>query len=288
MESAVEPIDGLRGVLSLRRQLDRSVDEMGFTPSARIWQTTWKAGVNFQRAAWRLYGSTGTSFNAPSTSALIRNATNGMPTPGNEESHSLLAGLGWAKGPWSLRLDANRIQYDKLLNFVPLGGNNGYYENRSHIRVQGLELTAGWRHDTWNLEAFARSQEGRDFTKPEDQQLRYFQNRPFFSAGLHGDWRLGKFDLAGRFAYLGHRYVYSDDASGTMADRTHFMDLALSATYHLRRDVDLSLRAEHLLQDPFTREDWEQGKDLGANNVAVLPGYPAPTRSITLEARYRF
>jgi len=288
LEATGEPLAGLRFVGSLRRQEDRLRQDGYGDPEAKVWQTTWKAGVNYRHQAWRAYFNTGTSFNTPSLYAFGANLANDQPQPGNEKSHSLLAGLGWADGAWALRLDANRIQYDNLLSYIWLGGFNGYFENRNQVRIQGLELTAGWHNPTWNLEAFARSQEGRDLRRPENQQLRFFQNRPFFTAGLRAFASFDDWTLSGRFAYLGHRYVYSSDAGGTAAERTHFADLAFQAGYRVRKNLEVILRAEHLLQDPFTRTDWEQGKDLGANNVAVIPGYPAPTRNLTLEARYRF
>lgn len=289
LEATGEPVEGLRFVGSLRRQEDRLRQDGSYgTPEATVWQTTWKAGVNYRQRAWRAYFNTGTSFNTPSLYAFGANLALGKPLPGNEKSHSLLAGLGWAEGPWSLRLDANRTQYDQLLSYVWLGGWSGYYENRNQVRVQSLELTAGWHNQAWNLEAFARSQEGRDLTLPETQQLRFFQNRPFFTGGLRASAAFGEWTLSTRFAYLGHRYVYSSDAGGTTADHTHFADLTFQADYRVRKNLDLILRAEHLLQDPFTRADWEQGKDLSQNNVATIPGFPAPTRALSLEARYRF
>jgi len=288
LEASGEPAEGLRLVGSLRRQRDRLLQEGGGSPESTLWQSTWKAGLNFRKGSWRAYASTGTSFNTPSLYALGANLANGKPQPGNEESRSTVAGLGWSTGPWTLRVDANRIQYDRLLNFVPLGGWNGYYENRNQVRVQGAELTAAWQGQGTQVEAFARSQEGRDFTLPKDRQLTFFQNRPFFTGGLRGATTLGDLTLSGRFAFIGHRYVYSSDAGGTAAEHTHFVDLAFQASYRLRKDLDLVLRADHLLQDPLSRADWEQQRDVGRNNVALVPGYPAPTRSLTFEARYRF
>jgi outer membrane cobalamin receptor len=275
---------------SLRHQRDRIGQENtpGFQETA-IGQTTWKAGVNLLLPlGGRAYMSLGTSFSTPSLYALGANQAAGRPAPGNEQSRSLLAGIGWQAGGWSLRAEANRIAYDALLQFVPTGMFAGYYENRTDVRIQGIEANAAWQAPTWGLEGFLRSQEGRDLTLPEATQRTVFQNRPFFSAGLGAHAALGDFRLFGRAAFLGHRYVYSDDHGGVVPERTHFVDLTVRAEYRVTESLDLLLRADHLLQAPLVRADWELGQDLGRNNVAVLPGYPAPTRTLSLEARYRF
>jgi len=290
LEASVEPLAALRLVGSLRHQRDRIGQEN--TPGTRetaIGQTTWKAGANLLLPmGWRAYVNLGTSFNTPSLYAIGANQVAGRPEPGNEQSRSILAGLGWQNGPWTLRLEANRLAYDALLQYVPTGMYTGYYENRQDVRVQGLETSLGWNATAWGLEGFLRSQEGRDLTLPEATQRTVFLNRPFFSAGLRAHATLGDFRLSGRAAFLGHRYVYSDDAGGVAPERTHFMDLALLAEYRVNKALDLLLRADHLLQAPLTRADWESGQDLGRNNVAILPGYPAQTRTLSFEARYRF
>jgi len=290
LEASVEPLGSLRLVGSLRHQRDRIGQE--HTPGSQeagIGQTTWKLGANLLLpGGWRAYVNTGTSFNTPSLYALGANQAAGRPEPGNEQSRSILAGLGWQNGGWNLRLEANRIAYDALLQYVPTGMFTGYYENRKDVRIQGLEASAGWSTPAWGLEGFVRSQEGRDLTLPEVDQRTVFLNRPFFSAGLRGQVSFGGVRLSGRAAYLGHRYVYSDDVGGVAAERTHFLDLSFLAEYRATRSLDLLLRADHLLQEGITRADWEAGRDLGRNNVAVLPGYPAQTRTLSLEARYRF
>lgn len=290
LEASFEPIPALRLVGSLRRQEDRidQEDTPGFEAFS-VGQTTWKAGANLRLpAGWRAYLSAGTAFNTPSLYAIGANQAEGRPAPGNEESRSVVAGLGWQQAAWTFRLEANRIAYDTLLQYIPTGLFSGYFENRSDVRVQGLEATLGWTEAAWGLEGYLRSQEGRDFTRPEAEQLQAFLNRPFFSGGLRAHAALGSLRLSGRLGYIGHRYVYSDDMGGTWAEKTHFLDLALLAEYRLTKDLDLLLRGDHLLQDGLTRADWEAGRDLGRNNVAVLPGYPSQTRTVSVEARYRF
>ena len=53
-------------------------------------------------------------------------------------------------------------------------------------------------------------------------------------------------------------------------------------------NLDLTLRAEHLLTDALSRADWLAKEDLDRSNASLMPGYPAQPRTFSLEARYRF
>lgn len=290
LEASWEPLKSLRLVASGRNQKDRInglAGKAGLTESTEN-QTTWKAGANLLLdSGFRAYVNAGTSFNVPQLFQISWNASKGFAMPGNEQSRSTLLGLGWAKGPWDLRVDASRIAYDSLVSWVG-GWSDGHYENQKQVRVQGVEGTVKYQVATWGAEAFARSQEGRDFSLPEAQQLSSFASRPFFMAGLRGNFVQGAWRFAGQAAYTGHRYAYDSDFGGMAPQKNHFVDLNLSAQWTLKQDLDLTLRAEHLLQSAFTRADWEQMVDRGQNNRGLLPGYPAQTRLFSAELRYRF
>jgi hypothetical protein len=140
----------------------------------------------------------------------------------------------------------------------------------------------------WSAEIFARFQEGRDMTLPVESQLQAFMNRPFFSAGLSADGALKKVRLGLNASYIGHRYVFSDDLGPNYPEKTHYVDASVYASMQVAKNLKLTLRAERLFQDGVTREEWEALDDLGRDNTAVLPGYPSPGRSLSLEARYSF
>lgn len=288
MEASWEPLKELRLVASGRHQRDRIAQEAAGLPDLSENQSTWKAGANLLLASgFRAYANLGTAFNMPQLFQISWNASKGFAMPGNEQSRSTLLGLGWAKGPWDLRLDASRISYDSLVSWAG-GWSDGHYVNQKEVRVQGIEGAVKYQVGTWGAEAFARSQEGRDFSLPEGQQLSSFASRPFFMAGLRGHLAVGAWRFSGQAAYTGHRYAYDSDFGGMAAQKNHFVDLNLNAVWSLRKDLDLTLRAEHLLQSEFSREDWERMADRGQNNRGLLPGYPAQTRLFSAELRYRF
>jgi len=308
VEGSVEPVPALRFVASVRQQSD-DISRPGES-DASISQATWKVGVNFLApSGFRAYANTGTAFNAPSLYALRNNAGVGKPTPGNEESSSVLGGVGYERPGWWVRADASRISYSNVLvwTYDPAIPDfpwfNGYYDTQKDIRVQGLEVSGGMRRSDWNAELFVRSQEGRDMTRPKEEQLKWFMSRPFFSAGLNADCALKKTKLGLTVSYIGHRYVYHGDKqrldpasdpewptyiNSGIAEKTHFIDSSAYATMQFGKNLTATLRAERLFQDGISREDWENYKDLDRNNVAFVPGYPVPGRSLGLAFRYRF
>ena len=286
LEATYEALPELRLVASARQQWDRL--EQYEQPKTSLDQLTWKIGANLlMPSGFRAYLNTGTAFNAPSLYAMGWNASLGLEAPGNERSRSILGGVGFERPTWWIRADASRIEYSDLVDWVG-GYTDGHYVNRSNIRVQGLELAAGLRQEKWSTEIFARTQEGRDKSLESGRQLEVFLNRPFFSAGLRAECSYKRARFGAGASYIGHRYVYDSDLGGTKAEKTHFIDANLSARVQLTQALALTLRAERLLQDGITKDDWEAGKDMGKNNTALLPGYPGPARALSLEVRYSF
>jgi len=120
LEGSLTPLPWLRTVASVRTQSDRQ----DYTPKGEVTRhqdrsrTVYKVGVNL---LWengvRLYGSSGTSYALPDLSAVLYNTTSAPGTPElqPEEGRSHLLGASWSRGPWTLALDLNRSQYDRLI-----------------------------------------------------------------------------------------------------------------------------------------------------------------------------
>ncbi len=292
IEAAWEPMAALRLVGSVRQQWDRVSRAVSHrtTDTADTDATVWKLGVNTQLpGGFRFYASAGTAYNTPSLPNQRWNEDRNRPALEVEESRTLAAGADWESEGHFLRLEAQRTSYSNLVGFLGTYPN-GYYVNVGDARIQSTELAGGHRAKNWSLEAFARFQEGRDLSKPKHLQLASFAARPFATFGVRAQLVQGAWRLNGNISRIGHRYQIFDDSATWTAEpnKTHFTDASASLIYAATKSLDLVLRAEHLLQDPFSRQAWEQKADQGRNDVAVFPGYPAQTRTVTLEARYRF
>lgn len=294
LELRWEPLDTLRLVGGVRHQKDRQDYESPTAPSpdTRNDQTTAKLGVNWLLpAGLRAYASGGSAFSNPLLFQVLYNTQNGGAPLTNEKSHFVQAGLGWERGPWHARLEAQRTKLDEAVLFDL---STYLYMNASRLRSQGLEGALGYRAESWGLEAFLRSQEVRDLNLPQDQQLQggSVLRRPFTTAGLRGDLEIGAFrgDLA--YSWQGPRYEYFGyDAAFNPVygpSRVHFNDLNAAVTWAGTERFSLTLRGEHLLTRRTTREAWLAGETDFRNDAYQVFNFPAQPPTVSLELRYRY
>ncbi len=292
-EQALAWGDGWRAVASLRLQQDRldyRLESAAALPERSRQQAVWKAGLNWKRGRWRLYGSFGTSWNSPDLYALVHNLAGGFGDLDDEKSHALQFGADWASGPWQLRLEASRTWYDRIVNFVWLPGFDYRYENGTQLRTQAFEAALARSAAAGRLELFARCQEARNESVGGSAQLRSggALGRPFFTGGVRGEGRRGPWRGAFAWTFVGSSYQYFDQPGGVDGLRSHLNDLRLEAGRGWGGGWELSLRGEHLLQRRWTREDWLAGRIQGRNDAYLVPVFPlaAPTVSMVLRTRF--
>ncbi len=294
LELSQEWDSGLRAVVSGRYQ----EDAIKYTfatgtplPERNSYRFVYKAGLNYLfPTGLRLYTSYGTSYNTPDLFSLTHNLANGYGDLENELSHGGQVGASFERGPWRLKLEASRALYDQVINYVDLGFPAFKYENGTNLRVQGLEGSLAYDAQLWRLEGFARSQEARNLSQSGELQLTTAgaTGRPFFTGGLRGAIVWGQWKLAGRWAYTGSSYQYFDALGTVDGERTHFNDVALAFTWTPRKSLAFTLRGEHLLQRAQSREEWLSGRLLRKNDVYLLPIFPAPGPTFSLDVKYSF
>lgn len=292
-EQAMVWREDFRAVASLRLQRDRlqyKPADGSALPERSRQQAVWKAGLNWKRGGWRLYGSYGTSWNSPDLFALVHNLANGHGELEDEKSHSLQAGADWERGPWQLRLEASRTWYDQVVNFVWLPGYAYKYENGTQLRTQSFEAALAHKRRNSRVEVFARVQEARNESVSRDAQLSSggALGRPFFSGGIraegrHGEWR-GSID----WVFVGSSYQYFDQPGGVAGLHSHVNDLRLEAGRRLGANWELILKGQHLLQRTWSREDWLSGRIQGQNDAYLVPVFPLAGPTVSMVLRMRF
>jgi vitamin B12 transporter len=292
-EQALAWSDEFRGVASLRLQRDRLEYQLAggaALPERSHQQVVWKAGLNWKRGGWRLYGSYGTGWNTPDLYALVHNLANGHGDLDDEKSHALQAGADWEQGPWHLRLEASRTWYDQVVNFVWLPGYAYKYENGTQLRTQVFEVSLARGGKDGRIEAFARVQEARNESVPREAQLSSggALGRPFFTGGVRaegrrGEWR-GRFD----WTLVGSSYQYFDQPGGVAGLHSHVNDLQLELGRRLGPAWELALRGQHLLQRSWSREDWLGGRIQGRNDAYLVPVFPLPGSTVSMVLRMRY
>lgn len=305
MEAFWEPASVLRLVGSYRRQKDSQRFEPALAgeslPDRDADAGTWRFGATFLfPGGHRFYASGGTGFGVPYLSAVLYHAdywlnpANFTYNPAgykpleNERSRTAQVGYGYADGPWSFRLDAQQTTYDNLMYFDLISYD---YANGQNLRIQGVEMALAYRVKGWGAELFARNQEARDLGVAPELQLSTSAvvRRPFNSVGLSGYLERGSFRVDGRWSWSGARYEnYGGFPSVLGADKTHFNDLGLLATWTFRPGLSLGLRGEHLLQPRISRQDWLDGTYAMKNDSSQIYGFPSQAPIWSLELRYRF
>ncbi len=282
-----------RAVASLRLQKDRLEYRLGNGPAlperARQ-RLVWKAGLNWRRDGWRLYGSYGTAWNTPDLFALVHNLAGGYGDLADENSHALQLGADFQRGPWQLRLEAARTWYDQVVNFTWLPGYAYKYENATHLRTQAFEAALAHQRPGSRLEVFARLQEARNEAVPQELQLASggALGRPFFTGGIRGDGRSGPWRGSFDWVFVGSSYQYFDQPGGVAGLHSHLNDLRLEVGRKLGAAWELALKGEHLLQRSWSREDWLAGRIQGRNDAYLVPVFPLPGRTVSLVLRARF
>lgn len=294
LEGAFTLSDSLRITASLRNQKDRIAYRFGdgsTVPERSSSANVAKLGVNWSvTQGSRVYASFGTSYNTPDLFSLTHNLSNGFGDLQNEKSKTIQVGGAIEQGPWSAKLEGSRTSYDAVVFYVPLPGFKYRYDNGTNLRVQGVEGSVAFKQGGTMIEAFARSQEARNQSQPEDRQLSTAGaiGRPFFAGGLRSSATIDDWDLFARWAWVGSSYQYFDELGAVSGARTHFNDLALGAIRKLTSRLSLEARGEHLLQPRWTREDWISGKRFRENDAYLVPTFPAPGPTLTVALRYRY
>lgn len=295
LEAAWDLNADLRAVASARYQKDAIASTPkgeAALPERDTHDTVSKLGLNWTFSeGWRAYTSYGTSYNTPSLYSLTYNQSQGMGGElQNEKSKSLLAGLSWKGGAWSAKLEGSRSWYDQVIYWQDLGNWQGKYSNGANLRIQGLEGSVRYEVPTGYLEGFARSQEARNTSQPEAQQLTSggATGRPFFTGGLRGALRMGRWQVQAHWSYVGSLYAYFEDYGSVQGLRTHFNEAGVALSWVPKSDLTLRLRADHLFQKSWSKEEWLAGDLLRKNDAYLLPTYPAQAPTLGLEAALRF
>ncbi len=300
VEGWVEATSSLRVTGAFRQQMDSLTLQAATAsqPAERpLSASTAKLGLNWNPTpGLRFYVSGGTAYAHPMINQLLYNLQNAGPELENERSKAFQMGMSWEQNGWNARLDLIRNRFASMVYYDPTLGleidsygykyKTGAYASGQNIRLQSAECALGYRTATWTLEGFLRNQEARDLGAPESKQLSSSAvlRRPFFTCGLNGSVVFGALRLDGRWSRFGSRYEYGLP----FPYRSHFNDLSVGAHYDVSRTFSVALKGDHLMQSSLTREDWLSRRVDFENDRAMIFGFPAQSRTVTLEGRYRF
>ncbi|HJW73857.1 MAG TPA: TonB-dependent receptor plug domain-containing protein [Geothrix sp.] len=242
---------------------------------------------------FRIYGAGGGGRTAPSLIQQLRNSS----VPGTaplrmEQTTFMQVGLGWGKGTWYGKVQAQQQNGKDLI-----GSNGLAYANQDRLRVRGTDFVFGWRTaKKLGMEAYARTQEARDLNAPAGQQFSTAasQRRPFTAQGLRGLMGGNRVQVEVHYTLQGHQYASFGDCDcaqpipAVHAIQVVYRDVGMSTTLKIGRHWTLIWRGEHLIQPKVDPAEWVAKAKDGQNDSYIVYGYPAARPTYAFEARFSY
>ena len=296
LEWHFEPVAGFRLLGQARGTKNRQNLVQGFSDTELLNASGHSLRLGFTQelgAGVRLYAGGGGGRTEPALVQQLRNSQlPGVAPLRMEQMTSMQLGLGWGKGSWYGKLEAQQQTGKDLI-----GSNGLAYVNQDRVRVRGTDMAFGWRTaKKWGLEGFARVQEARDLNAPEGQQLSTpaSQRRPFTSHGMKGYLGGERVQTEIHYTLQGHQYASLGDCDCAQpiptirATQVVYRDVGISTSLKAGRHWTLVWRGEHLIQPKVDPTEWVNKLKDGQNDAFLVYGYPAARPSYSFEARFSY
>jgi vitamin B12 transporter len=204
-------------------------------------QTTGSAGYGYSVSpAWRLFGSLGTSFVAPSFNQLYFPGF-GNPTLQPEEGEHGELGVRWTGGGQVLRAAwvDNRIR-----GYIPSGP---LPTNVPRSRIDGLVMSWEGRWSGLAAGASYERLDPRNATEGSPNFDKLLPRRSRDAMRAQADWSFGEFSVGGTLSAFSERY---EDAANTLRI-AGFATLDLRADWRIDRAWTLGLRLNNLADKAY-------------------------------------
>lgn len=222
-------------------------------------KTTGAAGYGYALTpAWRVLGSVGTSFVAPSFNQLYYPSF-GNPLLQPETGRHGELGLRWSQGANSVRLATYRHTYKGFIT-------SGAQPTNVNARITGQTLSYEGRAGEFEWTAAADHTNPRNDAPWSANYGRQLQRRAKDSLRAMLDWTRGPWTAGATLQ--AHTYRYDDAANNTRLGGYATLDLRLA--YALTRDLELALRMNNA----------------GDKAYETALGYDQPGREAFVSLRY--
>jgi len=225
------------GPLSLQLNARRDDDSQFGGATTGMLAGGWKLG-----AGWRVRGSWGTAFRAPSLYQRFSDYGNANLVP--EHGRNAEVGLHFEQGNTNLGVTAYRNLIDDLIIFGAAGqcpSSFGCYENVSQGRLQGLTLSAGTQLGIVRLSGSVDLQAPKDVTPGKANYGKQLARRAKEHAKLRADTSIGNWDFGALLLVSGKRF----DNAGNTVKLGGYATLDLDAQYEISKPLRLQLKLEN-------------------------------------------
>jgi vitamin B12 transporter len=251
---------------------------------------TWRVGASWRpRAAWRVWGATGTAFKAPTFSELFAGSAfevgNPALTPERSRNIELGTEVALASGRASLGVTAFRQRFRDLIQYVSAAPGEPTYTNLGGAEARGLEFTGrvavtselGLRAH-WTLLATEVTDTGAASSVTFTRGARLLR-RPASTLSATADLAIDQIRLSGTVTRIGARddADFRDFPAARVALPSYVLvDVALDAPLvdfgAGQGGLDVTMRAENLLDAAYEQ----------------VIGFPGRGRTLLAGGRVRF
>lgn len=196
------------------------------------------AGYGWRFApGWRIHGSTGTTFVAPSFNDLYYPPSawdsGGNPNLRPERGRNRDVGLAWSQGVHTTKL----VYFDNRIRDMIAWGSGSEPENIGRARIDGLTLGYEARIDRLSLRASLEDMRPRNL-----ETGKALPRRSDTQATLGASWREGAWLFGTSVLHVGSRF---DDTANTRALAAYTV-IDLHATWQFARDLSLQAKLNNL------------------------------------------
>jgi len=216
------------------------------------WQVNMRRDVNSQFGAsqtgfagygwrfapgWRVHGSTGTTFVAPSFNDLYYPPSawdsGGNPNLRPERGRNRDVGLAWSQGVHTTKL----VYFDNLIRDMIAWGSGSEPENIGRARIDGLTLGYEARIDRLSLRASLEDMRPRNL-----ETGKALPRRSDTQATLGASWREGAWLFGTSVLHVGSRFDNSTNTQPLAA----YTVIDLHANWQFARDLSLQAKLNNL------------------------------------------
>lgn len=227
---------------------------------------TWSGNYGYQLApSWRVNGSLGTSFKAPTPYQLYA-TTSVTPqliaNPGlqPEEGRNRELALAWDNGVQNASVLWYRNDISNLIEYHYLSTTTGQYQNISKAKLEGWTLAWSGRVEEWRLGASLDLLDAKDETTHKMLERRAKEKLNFNASRRWAGW-----DWGGEIVMVGRRYspssaTFTSPGNSEAYPMGAYSLLNLTARTDFSRDMALEIRLNNIGDKRYTTALTSSGK----------------------------
>lgn len=210
-------------------------------------RNTWSAAYGYQISnAWRMNGSVGTSFKAPTPYQLYATIAGSLianPALQPEQGRNKELTLNWD----GVQQNASITWYrNDLTNLIDYQSAAKQYQNINQAKLEGWTLAWSGKVDDWTFNSSLDLLEARDLTTHRTLDRRAKEKMTFGANHRWGNW-----DLGSELIMVGRRYAQNSAGNTEALPMGGYSLINVAARTDINKDLSFELRLDNLTDKPY-------------------------------------